>query len=194
MNKLYEKTFSQIEMPKESMLALRSALASKCSDNETEVPMKRFSFRRHPAALLAAVILIAALSVTALACGGAALYRFLTGGTITQAESYTEVSIGTEFSPIEEQDGHVYLTVSGERLDITDQFSYEIPYIYDCVAADGLRHVLIVGGAPDAIGWSEFIFDESGMPLGGSASFGTPNGTDDAPWLDAAKEQLDLPW
>jgi hypothetical protein len=32
------------------------------------------------------------------------------------------------------------------------------------------------------------------MPQGGAAHFGTPEGADDAPWLDAGKTQLNLPW
>ena len=59
---------------------------------------------------------------------------------------------------------------------------------------DGLRHAFIIGGDLDALGWAEFFWNEDGIPQGGAAHFGTPEGSDDAPWLDAGKTQLNLPW
>ena len=106
-----------------------------------------------------------------------------------------EVDTANLTAPVEvREDGRLYLTINGENTDITGQCSYETPYIYECTGTDGLRHAFIIGGDPGAIGWSEFMWDEDGFPSGGFAHFGTPGGPDDAPWLDAGKEQLNLPW
>lgn len=64
-----KRTFDHVTMPEDHARSLRSALASHCSDNETEViPMKK-NFVRRSTSFLVAVILIAAMSVSALACG-----------------------------------------------------------------------------------------------------------------------------
>ena len=78
MNRLYRNTFDQIVMPEDRAQALRTALASHCSPPETEViSMNKQKFLRRPASFLVAILLIAALSITALACGGRVLYRVL---------------------------------------------------------------------------------------------------------------------
>lgn len=76
MNHLYQKTFDQISMPEDRARSLRQELASHCSHAETEVhSMNNHKVLRRPAAFLAAVILIAALSFSALACGGYVIYQ-----------------------------------------------------------------------------------------------------------------------
>ena len=202
MDRLYQKTFDQVALPEDRADSIRTVLASRCSRMETEANMKH-TFLRRPTAVLAAVLLIGALSVTAFAYGERIVervYTFMTGGTIEQSvdengTSLSGVSIGTEQSPLEiREDGSIWLTVNGETLDITGEFSYTEPYIYDGTGGDGLRHVLVVGGETDAIGWSEFLWDENGLPAGGTSQFGTPAGREDAPWLEAALKTLDLPW
>lgn len=202
MDRLYQKTFDQVALPEDRADSIRTVLASRCSRMETEANMKH-TFLRRPTAVLAAVLLIGALSVTAFAYGERIVervYTFMTGGTIEQSvdengTSLSGVSIGTEQSPLEiREDGSIWLTVNSETLDITGEFSYTEPYIYDGTGEDGLRHVLVVGGETDAIGWSEFLWDENGLPAGGTSQLGTPAGREDAPWLEAALETLGLPW
>jgi len=113
----------------------------------------------------------------------------MTGGTIEQGidENGVNYSAGSsdtsrEVAPMEvRKDGSVWFVANGEDADITGQFSYTTPYIHDCTGEDVLRHVFIVGGEPDAIGWSEFVWDEDGMPVGGTSSYGTSAGRDDTP-------------
>ena len=85
MNQLYQRTFDHVTMPEDHAQSLRSALASHCSNNETEVnPMKKNIVRKSTSFLVAA-ILIATMSISALACG---IYYYLT----------YEVNEGVEFS------------------------------------------------------------------------------------------------
>ena len=75
MNQLYQRTFDHVTMPEDHARSLRSALTSHCSNNETEViPMKKNIVRKSTSFLVAAV-LIAAMSVSALACG---IYYYVT--------------------------------------------------------------------------------------------------------------------
>ena len=85
MNQLYQRTFDHVTMPVESAKSIRASLASRCSNNETEVnPMKKNIVRKSTSFLVAA-ILIATMSISALACG---IYYYVT----------YEVQEGVEFS------------------------------------------------------------------------------------------------
>lgn len=208
MNSLYRQTFDQIGLPEETAQALRDELAFRSSQSETEEPnMKNETnytrpILRRTGTLLVAALLICALSVTALAYGGVRIYQLLTGGSVEMGRDenggyYAAGSMDTDhvISPVEyRDDGRLYLTINGEDKDITDALSYSEPYIYEFVAEDGLRHSFVIGGDLDAVGWSEFIWDEDGIAVFGYSHFATPDGSDDAPWLEAGKEQLGLPW
>ena len=75
MNQLYQRTFDHITMPVESAKSIRASLASRCSHNETEVnPMKKNIVRKSTSFLVAA-ILIATMSISALAYG---IYYYVT--------------------------------------------------------------------------------------------------------------------
>ena len=199
MKNLYQRTFDKVSMPEDAYLHLRTVLASRCSHKETEVnKMKNRSYFKKGIVMALAVLMVAALSITAFAYGGQ-IFSFLTGGTVEQGTDengvgYTSVSM-SDSSPVKEfADGIVMLDFNGELTDISGLFSLTEPYIHDCVAEDGLRHVIVVGGEAGAIGWAEFMWDAEGMPMAGSASFGTAAGREDAPWHDAAMEILGLPW
>lgn len=200
----YTRTFDQIHMPEAKAREIRATLLSRNPKSKEEKnTMTRRNYMRRPAAVLTAVILI--LSVTALAYGTKIVenvHSFFSGGTVEQGtdeqgNAYSSVSIDTDGSiaPMDLRgDGRMYLTVNGEDLDITEQFSYSEPYIYEFTDADGLRHVIVIGGELDAAGWAEFMWDKEGVFSGGQSHFGTPNGSDDAPWLTVAGEKLNLPW
>ena len=205
MDHFYQKTFDQIQMPEDRAQALRTRLAAQCSPEKQEViSMNRTKSFRRPAVALVAALTVCALSITAFAYGGPiveAVHNFMTGGTIEQGvnqdgENYTAGSMDTTsmVSPVEQRDGHLYLTANGQDLDITDLCSYTTPYLYECIGQDGLRHAFVIGGDADAIGWAEFIWDKDGMPMGGNSAFGTNGGSDDAPWLNEGMKQLNLPW
>ena len=75
MNQLYQRTFDRVTMPEDHARSLRGELASHCSNHEMEViPMKK-RFVRRSISFLVAAILIAAMSVSALACG---IYYYVT--------------------------------------------------------------------------------------------------------------------
>ena len=206
MDRLYQTTFDQVRMPEERAQRLRAELASRCSHHELEaISMNNSKKIRRPAMAMVAVFVIAALSLTAFAYGETIVdrvYNMMTGGmvehgTTEDGTAYASGSYNADEAvpPVERrEDGRLYLTVNGENLDITDQCSYETPYLYECTGPDGLRHAFIIGGGLDAIGWAEFLWNENGLPEAGSAVFGTPGGAEDAPWLEQGKDELNLPW
>lgn len=206
MSNNYKRTFSQIEMSGEQTETLRAALLSQvCEPTKEEPIMKHRNILRRPIYALAAIILILSLSITAMAYGEKIVenvYSFFSGGVVEtgideQGRSYSSSSIDTDMSsaPLElREDGRVYLIANGENLDITDQFSQIVPYIYDFTGADGLRHIFVIGGRADAPDFAEFIWDAEGNPAGGKSVFNNGEGSDGAPWLSAAGKQLNLPW
>lgn len=197
MKDLYRKTFDRIEMQPAHADELRQLLASRCKEKETIMKKENKRFRR-PVVVIAAVVLVLAVSLTGFAFGEeiVRIYHLISGGIVEQAENYTSISMDTEaaFSPVEERDGRLYLTVNGENKEITDLCSYTEPYIYTCIGEEGLQHIFIIGGDPGAIGWAEFIQDDEGTYMGGMSHFGTNGGLEDAPWLEKAAEQIGLPW
>lgn len=206
MEKYYKHTFDQVQMPEDKATAIRSMISSRSIQTiQEDHSMKNKPIVRRFSFALVAIILVCSLSVTAFAHGEKiveAIYQFITGGFTEKgidekgnAYSGGSMDMNTITAPMEiREDGKVYLTINGENKDITNEFSYTTPYIYECVGNDGLRHVFVIGGNLDAIGWSEFLWDDNGLPSAGQSMFGTPNGSDDAPWLDAAIEELGLPW
>lgn len=205
MKSLYQRTFEQLRMSEEKAGALRAELVSRGVGTETEVTnMNKMRFLKRPVGVLAAAIIVCALCVTAFAYGGqivTGLYQMMSGGSIEQGIDENGIAyasgcadIDNALSPIELRDGRMYLVVNGENIDITGKCSYTEPYIYECTGEDGLRHVFVIGGEPSAIGWTEFIWDADGLPVGGNSQFGASAGRDDAPWLDAAMDELGLPW
>lgn len=206
MDRLYRKTFEQVRMPRERAEKIRSELASRCSQMEKEaIPVRQNKRMYRPVLAVALVVLVCALSATALAYSGGLgrIYTMMTGGNsweILDADGQVagvagSVELDQVADPVEvREDGRLYLVINGEEQDITDQCSYETPYIYECTGGDGLRHAFIIGGDLDAIGWAEFFWNEEGMPQGGAAHFGTSEGPSDAPWLEVGKEELNLPW
>lgn len=191
MRKLYRKTFDQVRMDADRDRETRALLASRCS--EKEAIMKKHSNFRRSVTLAATIVLVLALSVSVFAFGGR-IYRFMTGGVVSaggeDVSGYTEAMT----APVEERDGRLYLIINGENRDITDLCSYMEPYIYTCTGDDGLQHAFVIGGEAGAIGWAEFFWNEEGLPMAGSAAFGTGEGSADAPWLDAGMKELNLPW
>ena len=196
MKALYQKTFDSVCLSDVRTDAIRTQLAA--AGKKEVIPMKKHVSLRRGLVLAAILILVFALGITAFAYG---MRRFdlMTGGVIQHGvdedgNSYVEGSLGSEIEPIEYRDGRVWLTINGENRDITEEFSYTEPYIYECTGADGLRHAFIIGGETDAVGWAEFLWDENGFPAGGGAHLSSPEGSDDAPWLHAGTDILGLPW
>ena len=69
MNQLYKQTFDHVKMPDDHARSLCEELASYCSMNEKEVIKVNLRIVRRSTPVFVAVILLIAMSVSALACG-----------------------------------------------------------------------------------------------------------------------------
>lgn len=129
MNQLYQRTFDHVTMPEGHARSLRAELASHCSKNETEViPMKKNIMRRSTS-FLVAVILIASLSVSALACG---IHHYVTyevnedAGLPAGPDKLTDQDAGLEIGSYayREEDGMIIVDMDGVISE--DEVSYNI--------------------------------------------------------------------
>ena len=108
-------------------------------------------------------------------------------------------------APCTVEDGRVFFTAGGQRIDITGQFDETTPYVWAAEYRD--RPVwLIVGGEPENPGWAEVWVarGEMGMTVKTDRTAGTAGLPpeqlreelwremlgDDHPWLTAALEEL----
>lgn len=126
MNRLYQKTFDHVRMPEDRARAMRAVLASRCSQSETEaVIMNKRKFLRRPAAILIAVLLIGALSITALAADGGRIihqigdiiYEIVSGDTVLPADTVTidltdQDVITFDSYEFTEEDGEIWISLN----------------------------------------------------------------------------------
>lgn len=133
MNRLYQRTFDQVHMSEIKVKSLREELSSRCSTNKLEdTSMNKRKHLRRSGYLLVAAILIASLTMTALACGGFnVIYEIITGEARLPVGS--EGHDLTEQQPFEiedyqytEQDGHIIVDLEGVDLPEADDVSYDI--------------------------------------------------------------------
>lgn len=116
MKQLYQRTFEHINMPEEHSQALRSALASRCSNNDQEVDtMNSQKAIRRPAVLLIALLVVLALTTTAFAAGSYVVYH-ITSSSVDPAEGNVfdewtdfEADVVLPYENYTEEDGEVII-------------------------------------------------------------------------------------
>lgn len=175
------------------------------------------------AAKLALTAAAAAACVGMIAAGlPAQVYHMVTGGILSSAPDSDHIdlelpSADTEGSPVSLEEGRLYLTLDGQRTDITDLIDENTPYIRTRTDPDtGAVGHIIVGGTPEDYGYAEFVQTDDGSQviLGwnygnqildvnpGSAGPSEPQGDEqyaagsyrfiEKPWFSAAKAQLNI--
>ena len=80
--------------------------------------------------------------------------------------------------------------LDGSGKDIINYCSEDTFYQYESTNDNGYRHVLLIGGTPDNLGWTEIVFDERGNLVGT-----TGIGSAYTEWENIGRKQLGLsPW
>jgi len=80
--------------------------------------------------------------------------------------------------------------LDGSGKDITSYCSEDTFYQYERTNENGYRHVLLIGGTPDNLGWTEIVFDKNGSFVGS-----TGIGSAYTEWENIGRRQLGLaPW
>ena len=115
-----------------------------------------------------------------------AAYRQANGLPSPSGDEPVEEDAGGELIWLDPQlaveDGKVLLTVGGETTDITGRFSEREAYVYTTEGADGLPHVILVGGTAEEPYEAEIILRDDGTWC---AVSGAP---EDSTWFDAYVE------
>lgn len=81
------------------------------------------------------------------------------------------------------QDGKLYFVFDDIKEDVTEKCSEENYYKYEYTDEQKMRHVILIGGTPDAAGWAELIFDENGEYLFNQMNVGTDDAEEEPAWL-----------
>lgn len=103
------------------------------------------------------LVLIAALAAALCLLGATGVLEralLMTGVDIGRTPHRTWVSFRFAEAPYTVEGERVYFTADGQRTDITDEIGESTPYIYE-TEHDGRPTWLMVGGAPDDLGWAE---------------------------------------
>ena len=74
-------------------------------------------------------------------------------------------------SPLTLENGRIWLTANGEKLDITDKMDENTPYIQEHTdPATGNKGYFVAGGTPERFGWAEFpVVDGAVSAVSGSS-------------------------
>jgi len=118
-------------------------------------------------------------------------HMLLGGGRIeseTNSEgSYISMSTGFVANPAEVRNGQIYFVLDGSDKTITSYCSGKTYYQYERIADNGYRHVVLVGGTPDNIGWAEFVWNDNSEYVGSNATYNSESAPE---WLVLARETL----
>lgn len=190
MQHKYKRTFDAVRMPPERQQQIRSALSSRIAEKQKEDNVVSIKSRRiSKAVVIAAVVVLATTLLVGFAYGNQ-IIQLLGGGRIetgkdSAGNDYISMDSGFASDPAEVRNGQIYFVLDGSDTDITSYCSEETYYQYETIADNGYRHVVIIGGTPDDIGWGEFVWDEKGVFVGSNATQNTP---ETPKWLENARE------
>lgn len=135
------------------------------------------------------LVLAAALAVgcaLSIAAGlPAQVYNFMSGGSMMNmpGSDYGEFVMSPD-NPVTLEDGRIWLTTNGEKLDITDKMDENTPYIQEHTdPATGNKGYFVAGGTPERFGWAEFpVVDGAVSAVSGSSYedwwYTMPDGTE----------------
>lgn len=193
MNDSYKRTFDAVRLSAEQQDKIRAALSSQYSgDHKEDITMnvKRRSVKLNRI-MIAAAILLFAMALVGFAYGGK-IVQLLGGGSLETGKDENgndviSMDMGFETDPVEIRDGQIYFILDGSGTNITEECSAESAYLYEIVADSGYRHVVLIGGTPENVGWAEFIWDQKGAFLGSNATY---NSEEEPAWLANSRSAL----
>jgi len=151
---------------------------------------------KRPLTAAIAIVAILSLLTTGFAFAyGSQIIQLLGGGRIETgktSDGNDNISVDTGFvsDPVEVRDGKVYFVLDGTNKDITSYCTETTFYQYEQIADNGYRHVVVVGGTSDNLGWGEFVWDENGDMVGNNATFHEDKYGERPEWLKLAEETL----
>ena len=186
----YTRAFNALAMPPHRQAQIEAALSSHLAATQKE---KLIMTKKKPGSyfLIAAVLMTLLLSLVGFTFGSR-IITLLGGGCIEEGASknggsFVSMDTGFAEAPAEVREGRIYFVLDGSDRDITAECSGKGSFAYETLDAEGNRHVVLVGGTADALGWAEFVWDKTGEFKGSNATY--PHKTEPA-WLAAAQAEL----
>jgi len=178
MEQSYKKTFDAVSLSPVSREHIRSELSSRFAENQKEDKVIKINSRKRLiTVLLAAVISISLLTAVSFAYGPKIIHMLggsyieIGSGKNSDGDDYVSITITGGNNPAEVRDGRVFITLDGMETDITSYCTETTFFMYEKTDSSGNRHVLIIGGTPDNLGWADFVFKENGQHLGSSSVY-----------------------
>lgn len=193
----YQRTFDAVRMSPEHRKRILSELSSRFSEKQKEDNVVNIKSIKKPQKALVAAVAILSFALLAGFTFGNQIIQLLGGGrmesgTDSSGNSYVAMDTGFETEPVEIRDGQVYFVLNGSDKNITSYCTETTYYQYEQIADNGNRHVVVVGGTPDNLGWGEFVWDEAGAFLGSNATIPASSNGERPEWLELANEALSV--
>lgn len=205
MQEKLQEVYDQVHMPEACSRRIEQAMRAKDAGGKKGVA--RYQWKLGFAVALAAVMLLALADTTVYAYTGSGIISrvmswagnaIFTQGTDEEGNAVGTAELDTSnmTAPAVYRDGCLWFTANGENIDITGEVSESRAYVYEYTDGGGIRHYLIVGGAPETFGYAEFPYDATKDPgwIGGYFTSGKVGETINPDWLKNAKEELGIPW
>lgn len=182
----YKRTFDAIHLPEERQKEIRSTLSSYTPNKEENILKKKFKLNSVIAATLLLFLVLSGFAF------GDKVIHLLGGGQLKEGKdengnSFVSMDMGFATNPVDISNGNIFFILDDSNLNITEQCSDKTYFQYENIDENGIRHVVVVGGTPENIGWAEFVWDEEGN-LSNNATY---SGEKEPEWLIRAKEVLE---
>lgn len=193
--------FAQITMPEETARRIQAAMAQH--RDTARIPLWRTVVT---AVAVLALVLVISPSARAAVEGWVVKY-FWPDSDITIYEIHegdveaTVAVVDTEAPAFAQMlDGRLYFLGNGEKIDITDLITENVPYYYSYVDDYGFTHEMAVAysGTIENYGIYEFIWKEEGgkknWTTGTGRNFMNNETETRYPWVDIVWENFGIPW
>ena len=147
------------------------------------------------------LVLAAALAACLALAGwtyGEQIYHFLSGGQLTVGENQVTLEVTDGYDQagnplVVSWDGErLWFVADGQRVDITEEISEEVPYCYTTQDEAGNRTYIVVGGTPERCGWMERWESADGKSSAEVYDGVVLTGEFEPEWLTRAREQMGL--
>ena len=191
MSTNYKQTFDAVCMMPERQERIRTELSSRYTENTKEDNVVKIHAKKRLITVLIAAVVAMSLLAAAGYAYGSQIIEMLGGGVIESGRNrdgshFTSITISESNNPAVVRDGKVYFVLDDLEIDITSYCTESTFFSFEKIDDDGYRHVLLVGGEPDNLGWASFTWDETGQVLGRGAVY-MPDENDEKPiWLQRA--------
>ena len=175
-------------------VALIQKTKSKMIKEDNTLSIETRSIKRPLTAVITVIVILSLLTAGVAFAYGSQIIELLVGGHIESGidsggNKYTSIYTEFDTDPVEVRNGRVYFILDNSDADITDYCTETTYYTYEQINDNGYRHVFVVGGTPDNLGWGEFIWNENGKMVGNTAFHKNTN-SEQPEWLKLAEDIL----